>query len=63
MTSREQDKETGHLLDDERGTSSVEYIYFLVGVTLVIAAVMVTLGPSLWDLFRLRIAWLSLPLP
>jgi hypothetical protein len=48
---------------DERGSSSLEYIFFFAAVSLLLSATVIAIGPDLVDLFRLRAAWLSLPVP
>jgi len=51
------------LLRDSRGTATIEYVILLVLVTLGATFAIVAIGPSLVELFRVRVFWLSLPFP
>jgi Flp pilus assembly pilin Flp len=51
------------LLGDVRGTATIEYVIILVLVTIGAAFAIVAIGPSLVELFRVRVLWLSLPFP
>jgi Flp pilus assembly pilin Flp len=52
-----------HLLRDQRGTATVEYLVILVSFTIACAAALYAMGPGLVELFQLRMAWLGLPFP
>lgn len=52
-----------NIFEDERGTATVEYVFIFLGLTLGIAAALMVVGPDLLDLYRLRVAWLALPIP
>jgi Flp pilus assembly pilin Flp len=54
---------SSRFLRDERGTATVEYVFVFLGLTIGVAAALVIVGEDLLHLYRLRVAWLALPIP
>lgn len=48
---------------DQRGTATIEYVVIVLTVTIGAAGAVALLGPGLVALFRMRVMWLSLPVP
>jgi Flp pilus assembly pilin Flp len=60
------DKRTRRSIDlmrDTRGTATVEYLVVLVSFTLAVTLALVALGPSVVEMFQVRILVLALPFP
>lgn len=51
------------LTRDERGLASLEYLIVMTALTIGIAACVAAMGPSVLELYWVRIAWLALPIP
>lgn len=56
-------REQRDLLDDCRGTATLDYLMVLVTLSIGAAFLLKGLGPGVVELFHVRVTWLALPIP
>lgn len=51
------------LLDDCRGTATLDYLMLLVTLSIGAAFLIKGIGPGVVELFHVRVTWLAMPIP